>query len=183
DYLQRVRGAAQRMGLLIEDIMELSRVTRQEMQRQRVDLGAMVAELVEELAQSRPEKRPRVSIAPGCVAEGDPQLLRLMLQNLLDNAWKYSARSEAPELGFGSEILNGRRVFFVRDNGVGFDAQFAKRLFSPFQRLHKPEEFEGNGIGLATVARIVRRHDGEVWATSVPGVETVFRFTLGEAAG
>ncbi len=181
DYLQRVRGAAQRMGLLIEDILELSRVTRQEMQRQRVDLSALAAEVIEEMAQARPEPRPTVAIAPDCVAEGDPQLLRLMLQNLLENAWKYSARSAAPEVVFGCEIQDGRTVYFVRDNGVGFDAQFAQRLFAPFQRLHKPEEFEGNGIGLATVARIVRRHQGEVWAVSQPGVETVFRFTLGGA--
>jgi signal transduction histidine kinase len=179
DYLARVRGAAQRMGALIDDILELSRVTRQEMRRERVDLSALAAELVEEMGQANSGPRPLTEIAPGCVVDGDPQLLKLLLQNLLENSWKYSARCAAPTIAFGCAAVDGKTVFHVRDNGVGFDEQFVGRLFAPFQRLHKPDDFEGNGIGLATVARIVRRHGGQVWAESKPGVATTFHFTLG----
>jgi PAS domain S-box-containing protein len=177
-YLERVRRAAQRMGNLIDDILELSRVTRQEMRRVRVDLSQIAAELLEERARSEPEHRVGLSIAPGCTAFGDPQLLRVMLQNLLENAWKYSAKTASPRIEFGCETEEGTTVFFVRDNGVGFDMRYADRLFTPFQRLHKPEEFEGTGIGLATVARVVHRHGGRVKALSQPGKGTTIRFTL-----
>ena len=179
DYLGRVRKAVQRMGTLIDDILELSRVTRQEMRREPVDLGRLAAELNEEIARAWPGKQPAISLPGRCLAEGDPQLLRLMLQNLLENAWKYSGRNPAPEIEFGCETLDGRQVCYVRDNGVGFDMAHAGRLFTPFQRLHKPEDFQGNGIGLATVARIVRRHGGRIWAESAPGAGATFRFTLG----
>jgi PAS domain S-box-containing protein len=179
DYLGRVRKAVQRMGTLIDDILELSRVTRQEMRREPVDLGRLAEELNEEIARAWPGKQPAISLPGRCLAEGDPQLLRLMLQNLLENAWKYSGRNSAPEIEFGCETLDGRQVCYVRDNGVGFDMAHAGRLFTPFQRLHKPEDFQGNGIGLATVARIVRRHGGRIWAESAPGAGATFRFTLG----
>ena len=179
DYLGRVRKAVQRMGTLIDDILELSRVTRQEMRREPVDLGRLAAELNEEIARAWPGKQPAISLPGRCLAEGNPQLLRLMLQNLLENAWKYSGRNPAPEIEFGCETLDGRQVCYVRDNGVGFDMAHAGRLFTPFQRLHKPEDFQGNGIGLATVARIVRRHGGRIWAESAPGAGATFRFTLG----
>ena len=179
NYLGRVRKAVQRMGTLIDDILELSRVTRQEMRREPVDLGRLAEELNEEIARAWPGKQPAISLPGRCLAEGDPQLLRLMLQNLLENAWKYSARHPAPEIEFGCETLDGRQVCYVRDNGVGFDMAHAGRLFTPFQRLHKPEDFQGNGIGLATVARIVRRHGGRIWAESAPGAGATFRFTLG----
>ena len=179
NYLGRVRKAAQRMGTLIDDILELSRVTRQEMRREPVDLGRLAAELNEEIARAWPDRHPALSLTGHCLVEGDPQLLRLMLQNLLENAWKYSARHPAPEIEFGCETLDGRQVCYVRDNGVGFDMAHAGRLFTPFQRLHKPEEFQGNGIGLATVSRIVRRHGGRIWAESSPGAGATFRFTLG----
>ena len=179
DYLGRVRKAVQRMGTLIDDILELSRVTRQEMRRESVDLGRLAEELNEEIARAWPGKQPAISLPGRCLAEGNPQLLRLMLQNLLENAWKYSGRNPAPEIEFGCETLDGRQVCYVRDNGVGFDMAHAGRLFTPFQRLHKPEDFQGNGIGLATVARIVRRHGGRIWAESAPGAGATFRFTLG----
>jgi PAS domain S-box-containing protein len=178
DYLDRVRRAAQRMGTLIDDILELSRVTRQEMRRVRVDLSQMAAELLEERARTEPEHRVEVLIAPGCKAFGDPQLLRVMLQNLLENAWKYSSKQPAPRIEFGQETSDGETAFFVRDNGVGFDMQYADRLFTPFQRLHRPEEFEGTGIGLATVARIIRRHGGRIWTNATPNHGATFRFTL-----
>jgi PAS domain S-box-containing protein len=181
DYLERVRRAAQRMGELIDDILELSRVTRQDMRRVRVDLSQIAAEAIEERARVEPGRRVEVSIEPGCIALGDPQLLRVLMQNLLENAWKYSRKADPARIAFGRETLAGETVFFVRDNGVGFDMKYADRLFSPFQRLHKPEEFEGSGIGLATVARVAHRHGGRVWAEASPDQGATLRFTLGRA--
>ncbi len=178
-YLDRVRRAAQRMGTLIDDILELSRVTRQEMRRVRVDLSQIAVEVLEERARAEPAHRVEAVIAPDCQAFGDPQLLRVLMQNLLENAWKYSARQAAPSIAFGQEQIDGEPVFFVRDNGVGFDMKYAGRLFTPFQRLHKPEEYEGTGIGLATVARVAHRHGGRVWVETSPGQGATFRFTLG----
>ncbi len=178
-YLERVRAAAQRMGTLIDDILELSRVSRHSMRRGQVDLSRLAREIVEEQAHGAPERAVEVAIAEGCTAFGDPQLLRVMMQNLLENAWKYSGKEAAPKIEFGRETRDGEAVFFVRDNGVGFDMKYADRLFTPFQRLHKPEEFAGTGIGLATVARIVRRHGGRVWAESAPGQGATLRLTLG----
>ena len=178
DYLDRIRRAAQRMGSLIDDILDLSRVTRLELHRVSVDLSQLVVELLGEITRSKPGNRAEISVEPACVAEGDPQLLRLMMQNLLENALKYSSRNATPRVEFGCESIDGGKVYFVRDNGVGFDMKYADRLFAPFQRLHKPEEFEGNGIGLATVARIIQRHGGRVWAESIPHIQTTFRFTL-----
>lgn len=177
-YLERVRRAAQRMGELIDDILELSRVTRQDMRRVTVDLSRIAAEVIEERARVEPDRKVEIAIAPGCTAQGDPQLLRVLMQNLLENAWKYTRRAEPARIAFDQETLDGETVFFVRDNGVGFDMQFAERLFTPFQRLHKPEEFEGTGIGLATVSRVTRRHGGRVWAESTLGKGTTLRFTL-----
>ncbi|PKO71150.1 MAG: hypothetical protein CVU20_08440 [Betaproteobacteria bacterium HGW-Betaproteobacteria-14] len=178
-YLERVRRAAQQMGTLIDDILDLSRISLQEMRRMEVNLSQIAAEMIEEHTRTELGHRIEVIIAPECTAFGDPQLLRVMMQNLLENAWKYSSKEASPKIEFGRETLDGETVFFVRDNGVGFDMEYADRLFAPFQRLHKPEEFEGTGIGLATVARIVRRHGGRVWAESEPGKGATLRFTLG----
>ena len=180
-YLERVRAAAQRMGALIDDILELSRVTRQEMRRSRVDLSQQAHEFFDEMKQGASARPVQISIAADCAAFGDSQLLRVMLQNLLENAWKYSGKETAPRIEFGQETIDGETAFFVRDNGVGFDMKYADRLFTPFQRLHKPEEFAGTGIGLATVARIVRRHGGRVWIESALGKGTTLRFTLPES--
>jgi PAS domain S-box-containing protein len=177
-YLERVRRAAQRMGELIDDILELSRVTRQDMRRVAVDLSQVAAEVIEERARAEPERKVEVAIESGCTAQGDPQLLRVLMQNLLENAWKYTRRTEPARIAFGRETRDGETVFFVRDNGVGFDMQYAERLFAPFQRLHRPEEFEGTGIGLATVARVTHRHGGRVWAEAETDKGAVFRFTL-----
>ncbi len=178
DYLDRVRRAAQRMGQLIDDILELSRVTRQEMCRVRVDLSQIVRELLDEHTRTDPARRVVADIQPGCTVQGDPQLLRVLLQNLIENAWKYTARQEEAHIAFGCGTVGEETQFFVRDNGVGFDMQYADRLFTPFQRLHRAEEFEGTGIGLATVARIARRHGGRAWIESEPGKGTVVRFVL-----
>ena len=156
------------MGTLIDDILELSRVSRHTMRHDPVDMSRAV-----------PQRKAEIHIMPDCSAVGDPQLLRVLLQNLLENAWKYTGKSDAARIEFGCEIVNGETVFHVRDNGVGFDMQYAGRLFTPFQRLHSPEEFAGTGIGLATVARVAIRHGGRVWAESAVGRGTVLRFTLG----
>lgn len=180
NYLERVRAAAQRMGHLIDDILELSRVSRHAMRQERVDLSRLAAELMDEIREGDLLRSVEVSIAPGCTALGDPRLLRVLLQNLLENAWKYSARQTEARIDFGSERLDtGETAFFVRDNGVGFDMKYADRLFSPFQRLHDPKDYPGSGIGLATVARIAHRHGGRAWAESAPGQGATLRFTLG----
>jgi len=179
-YLDRARAAAQRMGALIDDILELSRISRHNMRRSKVSLSELAHEVLGELAHTAPARKVEIRVEEGCLAFGDPQLLRLMMQNLLENAWKYTGHEAAPKIEFGRETTEDGDVFFVRDNGVGFDMAYADRLFSPFQRLHKPEEFEGSGIGLATVARIVHSHGGDVWAESALGKGTTMRFTLAE---
>jgi len=179
-YLERVRRAAQRMGELIDDILELSRVTRYSMHRDSVDLSRLGHEILEELGRAAPLRKVELDVAPGCSAVGDPQLLRVLLQNLLENAWKYTGKTKAARIEFGCERIDGETVFHIRDNGVGFDMKYAERLFAPFQRLHSPEEFEGTGIGLATVARVANRHGGRAWAEAEPDKGAVFRFTLSE---
>jgi light-regulated signal transduction histidine kinase (bacteriophytochrome) len=131
-----------------------------------------------ELATGRPDSRVRVVIAPTLPAYGDPHLLRVLLQNLLDNAWKFSGRRPDPEIEVGTYEEAGRRVYFVRDNGVGFDAAYADKLFQPFQRLHRAEDFPGSGIGLASAQRIVERHGGRIWGTTATDGGAVFAFTL-----
>ena len=178
-YLDRVRRAAQRMGTLIDDILELSRVSRQPMRRDRVDLSRLAHDIADELGRAAPQRLVALRLMPGCCARGDPQLLRLLLQNLLENAWKYTGKTAQARIEFGCESHGGETVFHVRDNGVGFDMRYADRLFAPFQRLHGADEFEGTGIGLATVARIAQRHGGRVWAEAAVGQGATFRFTLG----
>jgi two-component system, sensor histidine kinase and response regulator len=175
--LRRVREAAQRMGQLIDAMLGLSRVTRCAMQCIDVDLSAAAREIAGDLRSAEAESPNCFRIAPGLKARGDPQLLWLVLENLLDNACKFSSRCENPEVEFGVAQNNGRRAYFVRDNGVGFNMAYADKLFGTFERLHGAE-FAGLGIGLATVQRIVRRHGGRVWAESEPGHGTTFYFTL-----
>lgn len=179
DYLNRVRAATQRMGLLIDDMLTLSRVTRAEMRRGTVDLGALAASVLEELRKSEPERKVEWHIEPGLAADGDTQLLRVALFNLLDNAWKYTAHQPQPRIEFGAiRHVNGNTEFFVRDNGAGFDMRYAGKLFGAFQRLHTASEFPGTGIGLATVQRIISRHGGQVRAEGVPGQGATFFFAL-----
>jgi PAS domain S-box-containing protein len=178
DYLQRVRSASQRMGELIDDILSLSRVTRGEMRYESVDLSALAETIRTELQQSQPERQVEFTTTPGLVARGDSHLLRAALDNLLGNAWKFTKTRAPARLEFGMVKNNGQLAYFVRDNGVGFDMAYADKLFGAFQRLHSPSEFEGTGIGLATVQRIIHRHGGNIWAESVVDQGTTFYFTL-----
>ncbi len=179
DYLRRVRGAAQRMGELIDDLLELSRVGRHELARAEVDPGQLAASVLAELEARAPERRVERLIAENLSVNADPKLLRIVLENLLGNAWKFTGKSERACIELNVERSSeGERVFFVRDNGAGFDMRFAERLFRPFQRLHAVSDFAGTGIGPATVARIVDRHGGRVWAEGSPGQGATFRFTL-----
>lgn len=181
DYLQRVRAAAQRMAQLIDDLLGLSRAGRVEMHLEQIDLSAMAAEILDELYKTQPRRHVQTVIQPGIIVTADPHLLRIALGNLLDNAWKFSARRDPARIEVGSIEHNGERVYFVRDNGAGFDPKYADKLFSPFQRLHTEAEFPGTGIGLALVQRVIRRHGGRVWAEAAVDQGATFYFTLPEA--
>ena len=179
EFLQRVRAAGQRMGQLIDDLLDLSRVTRGEMNSETVDITALASSIVAELRQNEPERRVDVVISDGLVAEGDARLLQVALENLMSNAWKYTARNENTRIELGFVEHHSGPAYFVRDDGVGFDMAYADKLFGAFQRLHAASEFDGTGIGLATVQRIVHRHGGRVWAESAVGEGATFYFTLG----
>ncbi|MCP5544244.1 MAG: PAS domain S-box protein [Akkermansiaceae bacterium] len=178
DYLRRIRAASQRMGQLIDALLRLARVTRGEIHFENVDLSAAAESIARELQSSDPDRDVDWIIEPGLEARGDPRLLHLLLENLLGNAWKYTSKNERARIEFGGGEEDGVRTWFVRDDGAGFDREHAGRLFDPFQRLHRSEEFTGIGIGLATVQRIVARHGGEIAAEGAPGQGATFRFTL-----
>lgn len=181
DYLDRVRRAAQRMGMLIDDILRLARVTRADLVYESVDLTALARDVMAELGKRDVNDNVQFTVEPGLRAVGDATLLRIVLENLLENARKYSHKRPQPHVDFGVTQSNGRVAFFVRDNGVGFNMEYAGKLFGAFQRLHSAAEYPGTGIGLATVRRIVHRHGGEVWAESKVGAGATFYFTLGES--
>jgi PAS domain S-box-containing protein len=178
DYLDRVRKAVQRMGHLIDDLLQLARVSRAEMHPASVDLTQLAPEIVAELRETAPTRKVEVSIAPGLSARGDPRLLQVVLANLIGNAWKYTGKTDNPRIELGAVRQNGEIVYYVRDNGVGFDMKYAGKLFGAFQRMHSEREFPGTGVGLATVARIIHRHGGRVWAESEPGKGATFFFTV-----
>jgi len=178
DYLYRVRGAAKVMGELIDALLQLSRIGRRELSRQPVDLSELARALAEEIRAREPKRAVEFHIENGVSASGDAALLRIALQNLLDNAWKFSAHGTNAVIEVGVQRTAGRAVYFVRDNGIGFDMAYADTLFQPFRRLHAPDEFPGTGIGLATVRRIIVRHGGQVWADACAGKGATFYFTL-----
>jgi PAS domain S-box-containing protein len=181
-YLDRVRSEAQRMGHLIDDLLALSRVSRAELKREPVDIGALAQSVVDRLKAQQPRRQVETLIRPGLLSNGDPVLLDTVLTNLIENAWKFTGPRERAAIEVGSVQTEGRTAFFVRDNGVGFDMAFAQTLFGAFQRMHKRSEFQGTGIGLASVQRIVRRHGGRVWAEAALDRGATFYFTLeGEA--
>jgi signal transduction histidine kinase len=178
DMLNRIRAAALRMGRLIQSLLDMARLTTGEAHPERLSLSDLAKSIVEDLRAGAPERACEVRIEPGLTATSDPVLVRLILENLLSNAWKFSARTDAAAIEVGSTEAAGRRAFFVRDNGAGFEPELAGRLFTPFQRLHASAEFDGTGIGLATVHRAVVRMGGKIWAEGKPGKGAVFYFTL-----
>jgi light-regulated signal transduction histidine kinase (bacteriophytochrome) len=179
DYLHRIRNATQRMGNLIDDLLNLSQVTRSEMHLEPVNLSSIASNISTELHRSEPERQVEFSIQPGLVDRGDARLLQILLMNLLNNAWKFSSKNPQAQIEFGLlPVETEISTYFVRDNGTGFDMAFANKLFGPFQRLHSAKEFPGNGIGLATVQRIAHRHGGKVWAEGVLEQGATFYFTL-----
>jgi PAS domain S-box-containing protein len=178
DYLQRVRSGSQRMGQLIDDMLGLSRVTRRKLQRAQVNLSELAQDVFDQLCEHEPERKIRLDIDEGLLARGDPDLLRIALVNLFHNAWKYTARQSSPHIEFRKHVNGEAATFVVRDNGVGFDMKYADKLFTAFQRLHADSEFQGSGIGLATVARVIQRHGGRVWAQGEPEKGASFYFTL-----
>jgi signal transduction histidine kinase len=178
--LQRIRGASQRMGQLIDDLLRLSRVTRGDMLIGLVDLSAIAREVAAELQRSKPDRPVTWVIADDLIADGDARLLRVVLENLLGNCWKFTMPKDQPRIEFGRTLVEGVPTYFVCDNGVGFDMAYANKLFGAFQRLHSVTEFEGTGIGLATVRRIIRRHGGQVWGEGMVDAGATFYFTLGQ---
>jgi signal transduction histidine kinase len=177
-YLQRVRAAAQRMGELIDDLLELSRVGRAELRRERVSLSEIGHAVAAELKRSSPDRRIELDIQGGLVADGDCRLLRIVIENLLGNAWKFTKNVAPARVELGAEPDGGDTAYFVRDNGAGFDMAYVDKLFRPFQRLHGETEFPGTGIGLATVRRIIDRHGGRSWAKGDVGSGATVYFTL-----
>ncbi|HTT10210.1 MAG TPA: ATP-binding protein [Burkholderiaceae bacterium] len=180
EHLKRIVAAGQRMNAMIDTLLSLSRMTSREIDRERVDLSRLAHELADELRAQDQARATEFVLADGLVADGDRTLLRLVLQNLLGNAWKFSAKVARPRVEFAARNENGRSVYFVRDNGAGFDMRFAEKMFGLFQRFHSSNEFPGTGVGLATVQRIVRKHGGRIWADSQPGQGATFYFTLWE---
>ncbi len=179
--LANIEKSGRRMNEFIEGLLVLAQAENREIHRSRVDLSAMAEDVVAHLNAGAPKPAAQTRIAGGLTADTDPVLARIVLENLLANAQKYSAKSAAPAIEFGACEINGESVFFVRDNGAGFDMQDAERLFEPFQRLHSTAEYEGLGIGLATVQQIIERHHGRIWAAGSPGEGATFFFRLQRA--
>jgi PAS domain S-box-containing protein len=176
---RRVQAAAKRMGELIDDMLSLSRLTRQELRVQKVDVTGIANEVIAELRGLDRDRAVDVRVEIGMYAYGDPHLLRVAFVNLISNAWKFTRNTPVAEIDVRTETIDGATAYVVRDNGAGFDMRHVDKLFNPFQRLHPGREFEGNGIGLATVHRVVQRHGGHAWAESIIGEGATFRFALG----
>ena len=178
DYLQRIQDAVRRMSQLIDDLLALARVSRGDLQRTSARLGVIARDCAEILQRTDPSRAVEWVIPAELRAEADPRLIKIALENLLGNAWKFTRKQDRPRIEVGV-LDNGGRTYFVRDNGAGFDMAHAEKLFTPFQRLHTTTEFEGTGVGLATVQRIIHRHGGRLWAEAAPGQGATFFFTLG----
>lgn len=177
-YLQRIRAATQRMQRLIDDMLSLARVTRNELAIAELDLSALANRICVELRESEPERKVETLVRPGMEVAGDANLLSVALGNLLRNAWKFTGRHPTARIEFDTQQQNGETVYFVRDDGAGFDMRYAAKLFREFQRMHRQQDFEGSGIGLAIASRIIQRHGGRIWAEGAPGRGATFYFTL-----
>ncbi|HEX2667178.1 MAG TPA: ATP-binding protein [Gammaproteobacteria bacterium] len=180
-FLAYVTDGTQRIAMLVDALLDLSRVSRFPLKKESLDLSAMAGSVLEGLREKQPKRRCEVRIEPGLQAEADPQLMRIVLENLLGNAWKFTAKRAECRIEFGRTGEGGREAFFVRDNGAGFEMAYADKLFTPFQRQHRQDEFEGAGVGLAAVQRILQRHGGRVWAEAVEGEGASFFFTVADA--
>jgi len=178
DYVRRVRRASQRMGQLINDLLSLSRITRSELHHEKVDLSEIAQKIVTELQEKESKRQVEVVIPKGIVVDGDARLLLIVMENLLYNAWKFTGKQPHARIEFGAKQNENKTVYFVNDDGTGFDMAYANKLFGTFQRLHAPAEFEGTGIGLATVQRIIHRHGGRIWAKGAVGQGATFYFTV-----
>ena len=178
-FLGNIRESIRHMGQLIDDVLHLSRVTSAEMRSQEVDLSALADLALTRLREAEPSRQVTARVRPGVVVKGDGRLLRIALENLLQNAWKFTGQRDAALIEFGAGQRDGELAYFVKDNGVGFDMGFAGRLFGPFQRLHRAAEFPGSGIGLATAQRVIHRHGGRIWAEARQDEGATFLFTLG----
>jgi len=178
DMLERVRNASKKMRQIIDDLMRLSRLTSGGICPERVDLSSLVQAAADDLQRTHPERKAEITVMPGLIAFGDPRLLRTAIVSLLDNAWKFTEKKSPARIEFGMTHQTGGMVYFVRDNGTGFENKHADRLFAPFQRLHAEDDFPGSGIGLAAVQRIIRRHGGRVWAEGEKEKGAAFFFTL-----
>jgi PAS domain S-box-containing protein len=183
DYLQRVRNSSQRMGQLIDDMLNLSRVSRGSLLYETTDLSQIAREVIGECQVTSKDRVVRVEVADNLIAEADPRLMRIVLTNLLGNAWKFTSKTAQAVIEFGGAASNGDIEYFVRDNGAGFDMAYVGKLFGAFQRLHSDKDFPGTGIGLATIQRIVHRHGGQVRAESKPGEGATFYFSLKQTSG
>lgn len=177
-YLQRIHQASERMSSLIEDLLGLSRISRSELISRPANLSQIAADAAASVRDRYPERSVRLDIQPEMDVRGDTRLLRIAMENLLDNAWKYTSQTDAAQVCVGVERSGHEPVYFVRDNGVGFDMRYAGKLFAPFQRLHVESQFPGTGIGLVTVQRILARHGGRIWAAAQPDQGAAFYFTL-----
>jgi PAS domain S-box-containing protein len=178
NYLQRIRAAASRMGEVMDDLQALAYASRTDLQRREVDLSAMAAEMAANLRETAPQRQVEFLIAPGMLASADPGLMRIALDNLFGNAWKFTSKRENTIIEFGLTTTDGKPTYFLRDNGIGFDQVFSGKLFGQFQRLNSDKEYEGSGIGLAIVARVIRRHEGQIWAEGAVERGATFFFTL-----
>ena len=179
-YLERIRAGCQRMGQLIQDMLNLSRLTRHEMKHERIDLSSLAKSVAEELKQSDSSRQVKFTIADGMTANGTQDLLHIVLENLLGNAWKFTSKHATAVIEFGAVLENGQQTYFIKDDGAGFDINHVGQLFGAFQRLHQSTEFSGTGIGLASVQRIIHRHQGRIWATGKVEKGATFFFTLNE---
>jgi two-component system, sensor histidine kinase and response regulator len=177
-YITRIRNAAQRMAQLIDDLLRLSRIRAAELRPEPLDLSALVELIVSDLRSIDPTRKIEFVVEPGLKADGDPGLLRIALENLLRNAWKFTGKKPSARIEFGRRREHGELSYFVKDDGVGFDTSYAARICQPFQRFHTNAEFEGTGIGLAIVERIIRHHQGRIWVESAPDCGATFYFTL-----
>jgi light-regulated signal transduction histidine kinase (bacteriophytochrome) len=177
-YLRRIQNSAELMAQLIDDLLQLSRLTRVDMRTENVNLSEMARSISEELKKTHPERHVEFIITPGLVGRGDEKLLRIAMYNLLENAWKFTGKVDVARIEFGAEDDDGTTTYFVRDNGAGFDMKYGDKMFSPFQRLHSVGEFPGTGIGLASVQRVIHRHGGKVRAEGEVGKGATIYFSL-----